>query len=73
MNAFAQVEEAYNFVNNGEFITELLDDAIHPALDLDDYLFEYAELESVSADSVRRYLDTHVPTDQYIEVVVRPR
>ncbi len=72
-NAFAQVEEAYNFVNNGEFITELLNDAIDPALDLDDYLFESAELNSVSADSVRRYLDTHVPAEQYIQVVVTPR
>lgn len=72
-NAFAQVEEAYGFVNNGEFINELLDDAIHPALDLDDYLFESAELDDVSTDSVRGYLDAHVPTDQFIQVIVLPR
>jgi zinc protease len=72
-NAFAQVEESYNFVNNGDFITELLDDAIHPALDLDDYLLEYSELGSVTAASVAAYLTDHVPTGRYIEVIVRPR
>ena len=72
-NAYATVEEAYNFVNNGEFITELLNDAIHPALDLEGYLFEYSELGSASADSVRTYLDDHVPVDRYIQVIVLPR
>jgi len=72
-NAYAQVEEAYDFVNNGDFITELLDDAIHPALDLDEYLFEYGELSSVSASTTRTYLADHVRADQYIQVVVVPR
>jgi zinc protease len=72
-NAYAQVEEAYNFVNNGEFITELLDDAIHPALDIDEYLLESAALVSVSASTVRTYLADHVPPDQYIQVIVVPR
>ncbi len=72
-NAFAQVEESYNFVNNGEFITELLDDAIDPAYDLDDYLLEYPALQAVSASTVRSFLADHVSADDYIQVVVAPR
>ncbi len=72
-NAFAQVEESYNFVNNGDFVTELLNDAIHPSLSLDGYLLEYSELGSVTVASVRSYLSDHVTTDRYIEVIVQPR
>ena len=72
-NAFAQVEESYNFVNNGEFITELLDAAIDPAFDLDDYLLEYPELRNVTASTVRSFLADHVGVDDYIRVVVLPR
>jgi hypothetical protein len=72
-NAFAQVEESYNFVDNGEFITELLDDAIDPTYDLDDYLLEYPELQAVSGSTVRSFLADHVSVDDYIQVVVSPR
>ena len=73
VNAYAQVREAYNFVNNGEFTTELLDDAIHPALDLDDYLLAYSALDAVTASSVRSYIADHIRTDERIEVTVVPR
>jgi zinc protease len=72
-NAYAQVEEALNFVNNGSFVQELLDAELHPARELDDYLFEYAELQSVTADLVQSYIDTHMSPEQYIEVTVIPR
>ena len=72
-NAFAQVQEALNFVNNGEFITELLDDAIDPALELDDYVFEFAELGNVTADSLQSYIVEHLPGDRFIEITVLPR
>jgi zinc protease len=72
-NAFAQVEEAYGFVNNGEFISELLDDAVDPRRELDDYLFEGAELVSVTTGTVRSYIESHMPDDQYIQVTVLPR
>ena len=72
-NAFAQVDEALNFVNNVTFVQELLDAELHPARELDDYLFEYAELRSITADRVRSYIDTHMPPDRYIEVTVVPR
>jgi zinc protease len=72
-NAFAQVEEALNFVNNASFVQELLDDAIYPERDLDDYRFEFAELDAVTADVVQEYVDAHMPPDQYIQVTVVPR
>ncbi len=72
-NAHAQVEEAYNFVNNGEFLTELIEDAIFPALDVDAYLFEYDALTPVTAGSVRSFISSHVPADRYIKVTVLPR
>ena len=72
-NAFAQVEEALNFVNNGSFVQELLDAELHPARELDDYIFEYPELQSITAGRVRSYIDTHMSPDRYIEVTVVPR
>jgi hypothetical protein len=72
-NAYAQVEEALNFVNNGTFVQELLDDEIHPDRELDDYIFKFAELSGVSADRVRDYVDAHMSPDQYIQVTVVPR
>jgi len=73
LNAFAQVEEALNFVNNGSFVQELIDDEIHPRLDLDDYLFERVELENVTAAAVQAYIDEHIGPDRYIQVTVEPR
>lgn len=72
-NAFAQVQEALNFVNNGSFVQELIDDELHPARDLDDYLFEFNELESVTSGLVQSYIDTHMPPDRFIQVTVVPR
>lgn len=72
-NAFAQVEESLNFVNNGTFVQELLDGAIHPDRDLDDYIFEFAELSSVTAGRVQDYIDRHMSPDRYIQVTVVPR
>jgi zinc protease len=72
-SAFAHVEEAGGFVNNGEFMTELLDDAIDPARDLDDYLFESTELDRLSAETVRSFIRTHIPVDRFIQVTVLPR
>ncbi len=72
-NAAAQVEESYRFVDNGSFLAELLDDATHPALELDDYLLEPGELSSVTEATVRKYVATHVPAGAYIQVTVLPR
>jgi zinc protease len=72
-NAYAQVEESLNFVNNATFVQELLDAEIHPDRDIEDYRFEFDELSSVTADVVRGYVDAHTPPDQYIQVTVLPR
>ncbi len=72
-NAFVQVEEGLNFVNNGDFLAALLDDAIHPDLELDDYLLEFAALDSVLVESVRDFIGAHISTDHYIQVIVSPR
>lgn len=72
-NAFAQVDEEYGFVNNGQFITELLDDAVQPALELVDYFGQFVELESVTAATVEEYLRDHAPIDRFVQVIVVPR
>ncbi len=72
-NAFAQVEEALNFVNNGTFVQELLDAEIHPDREIEDYLFEFAELQALTADDVRAYVDEHMPPERYVRVTVVPR
>jgi zinc protease len=72
-NAYAQVEESLNFVNNATFVQELLDAEIHPERDIEDYRFEFDELSSVTADVVRSYVDAHMPPDHYIQVTVLPR
>ena len=40
--AYAQVEEAYGFVNNDSFLEEMLNDAIWPDRELQDYIDQYA-------------------------------
>jgi zinc protease len=72
-NAFAQVEESYNFVDNSTFVEELMSSQLYATSDLDDYIFEFAALQSTTADDIRSYIATHVPADQYIEVTVVPR
>jgi zinc protease len=72
-NAVAQAEEAYGFINNGQILTELLDDAVDPYRELDDYLFEFSRLPSVSPDSVRSFVAEHLTADRYVQVTVVPR
>ena len=71
--AFAEVEEAYNFVDNGQLIGALLDAAINPALPLDGYLGEYAALSQLSPASVQQFIADHLPTEAYVAVTVGPR
>ncbi|HEY5664755.1 MAG TPA: insulinase family protein [Ilumatobacter sp.] len=72
-NAYAQVEESYNFVNNGEFLDELFDAAIYPGGDLLGYLARDEGLASVTAESLRGFVAQHVPADRFIMVTVVPR
>ena len=71
--AFAQVEEAYGFVDNNSFMEEMLNDAIWPDREMQDYLDQYGALADVTADTVQRYISDHIRADQYIQVAVVPR
>lgn len=71
--AYAEVEEAYNFVDNNQFLDALLDDAIVPSLPLSGYMGEYSALPAVTAAGVQEYLRAHIATDRYVQVTVTPR
>jgi zinc protease len=71
--AYATVQERYGFVDNGTFITELVNDAIWPKRDLADYLDLYFDLGLVTPESVQRFVADHVPAGQYIQVATLPR
>jgi zinc protease len=71
--AYAQVEEAYGFVDNDSFLEEIINDAIWPDRDIQEYFDEFSALGDVTADTVREYITDHVPTGQYIQVAVLPR
>jgi zinc protease len=72
-NAFAQVDESHQFVDNQSFLQEMVDPYLWPQRDLDDYFGEYASLTEVDAAGVQQYIATHVPADRYIQVAVLPR
>ena len=71
--AYAQVEEAYGFVNNDSFIQEMLNDAIWPGPRDAGLHRPVRALGDVTPDTVRQYIAEHVPADQYIQVAVLPR
>lgn len=71
--AFAQVRETYQYVDNNSFLEELINDAIFPDRDLQDYFDEYSALDDVTKDTVRRFIAEHVATDHFIQVAVLPR
>jgi hypothetical protein len=71
--ALAQVKEAYQFVDNNSFLEELINDAIWPDRELQDYFDQFAALGDVTKDTVRQYIAEHEPTTQYIQVAVLPR
>jgi zinc protease len=71
--AHAQVEEAYGFVDNGSFLEEIINDAIWPDRDLQEYFDQFSALGDVTKATVQQYIADHVPTGQYIQVAVVPR
>jgi len=72
-NAFAQVDERYQFVNNQSFLQEMVDPYLWPQRDLDDYFDAFAALGDVDAAGVLQYIAAHIPADHYIQVAVLPR
>jgi zinc protease len=71
--AYAHVEETYSFVDNGTFLEEIINEAIFPDRELEDYLGEGSALADVTADTVRQFVADHVPASQYVQVAVLPR
>jgi len=71
--AFAQVEEAYQFVNNGEFVEELINDSLYSDHDIVSYVFGDLGLGDVSQASVQSFIAEHAPIDQFIVVTGLPR
>ncbi|HUF99661.1 MAG TPA: insulinase family protein, partial [Ilumatobacter sp.] len=71
--SFAQVAEAHQFVNNGEFVEELINDALYPDHDIVSYVFGDLGLDDVSEASVQSFIAEHAPIDQYIVVTGLPR
>jgi zinc protease len=69
----AQVGQAYQFVDNETFLTELTNDAIWPDRELDDYLGQFDALPSVTASSVQAFIAAYLPADRFIQVAVLPR
>ena len=72
-NAFAQVEERYQFVNNQSFLQEMIDPFLWPQRDLDDYFDQFGSLDDVDAAAAQEFIATHLPADHYIQVAVLPR
>jgi predicted outer membrane protein len=71
--AYAQVQQSYQYVDNNSFLEELINDAIFPDRELQDYFDQYSALDDVTKDTVRQYIVDHVGTGQFIQVAVLPR
>ncbi len=71
--AYAEVQESYQFVDNNSFLEELVNDAIFPDRDLQDYYDQFSALGDVTSDTVQQFIADHVGTDQFIQVAVLPR
>jgi zinc protease len=71
--AHAQVEQAYQYVDNDSFLEELINNAIWPDRELQDYFDELRALDDVTKETVQRYIADHIRADQYIQVAVLPR
>jgi zinc protease len=72
-NAYAEVEEQYNFVDNGQFLQALIDDALDPSRPVTDYIDHFFAISDVTTDSIREYVAAYMPVDAYVQVTVVPR
>ena len=71
--AKAPIDEAYQFVDNGEFLREALRAAWDSDYDLTDYVYKYDALGDVSRADVEAFIAEHMPATAYAEAVVTPR
>ena len=72
-NAYAPVKEDYGFVDNGEYLRELLREMLIPGYDFDAYRFEVETFAEVDQSDVVDFIGTHIPTDRYVQVTRTPR
>jgi zinc protease len=71
--AYAEVEEQYNFVDNGQLLQALIDDALDPSRPVTDYIDHFFAITGVTPDTIRDYVAAFMPTDAYVQVTVVPR
>ena len=71
--AFAEIEEQYGFVDNGQFLTAIIDDLVDPFLPVEGYLAQYTALFDVTDADVSAFVVDHITPDAHIEVIVTPR
>ncbi len=71
--AYAEIEEQYNFVDNGQFLEAIVDDLIDPNLPVEGYLGEYFALFDIDDDDVSGFIVDHVDTGAFVQVTVTPR
>jgi zinc protease len=71
--AFAETSEQYNFVDNGQFLSALINDALDPEQPVENYIERFFALDDVSRSSVQQYLADHVSPDAFVEVITVPR
>ena len=72
-SSYAQVDQNYQFVDNGAFLEEMINHAVWPDRELEDFLDRRIALGEVTPQSVQAHLAGHVPADRYIQVAVVPR
>lgn len=71
--AKAPVEEAYQYVDNGEFLSEVLRAAWDAGYDLTDYVYKHEAVAEVSLADVEAFIGEHMPVTAYAEALVTPR
>jgi zinc protease len=72
-NALAPVVERYEYVDNGEFLAQLVREAWNPEYDLTGYIYKHEAVSAVTRTDVQAFLAEHVPVDRYATAVVTPR
>ncbi len=71
--AFALIEERYNFVNNNFFLDGIAGAQVFPELGIDSFLDRFDELGDVSRSDITDFIVEHVPLDRYVQVTAVPR
>lgn len=68
--AYAQVEESYNFVGNGMILQMLINSLLWPEGEVASYVDVAWSLPEVTESDVQQFIADHVPAEQYVQVTV---